>query len=148
MEKRPYFKQFSIWWGALETDFDDHRDCSALFSNKPKKNYMKHDQAKSSNSAELELNFKSLSGMSNRKSNKIVENCYIIKEALQKLQQFLSSSHKSGCSDPNCIYDDSMYQLKLLFREKNANYGEFKLPKKRGRKRKVESPKDSDYVTE
>jgi hypothetical protein len=123
MEKRPYQRQVSAWWESLETEADNLRVNPAIFR-LPQQ--------------EPTLSF--------RQSSEPIEDCFIIKEAVQKLIQFLNSSHQAGCSDKTCRYDPKSCTVKVRVKTKNpSNSGfstikpiEFKLKKKRGRKSKYE----------
>lgn len=134
MERRGYIKQISAWWDSLDSEADNQRINPNLFQ-PPSANATKNGyQLKSINKAELDLK-PSFGGDSNAK------NCLIIREAIQKLHQFLSASHQDGCSDHNCTYNSKHYKIKLQLKRIKDNSGlptEFRIHKKRGRKSKLE----------
>ena len=134
MERRSYIKQISAWWEALDTDLDNQRVNPALFKPPSESPYKNGYESKAINKAELGL--KPDYGSSSKP-----ENCFIIKEAIQKLHQFLSASHQDGCSDRNCTYNSKHYKLKLRLKRVKDSSGlptEFRIHKKRGRKSKLE----------
>lgn len=140
MEKRSYQKVFSCWWASLETETDNSRVNPALFrkvspnNDLPRKSVSLKSEGPKKKEIVPKPNIpKTENILPVLTFEKSVKNCYIIKEAMQKLKYFLSASHKSGCSDPNCVYDDSIYKLKVLLKNKVA---EVKVPAKRGRKPK------------
>ena len=163
MEKRTYQKLFSCWWLSLETEADNTRVNPSLFTKtslekSPSKNPEPHsaplrlskptkplatvnkEQTPTQNDYTChkpELNFYSDS-KSAKISTKCVENCNIIKEAVQKLKHFLAVSHRKGCTDPNCVYNESVHRLKVTFKANDVENGLVKIPKKRGRKSKLE----------
>lgn len=122
MQKRR--RQIAAWWESLDTECDNLRVNPQLFKSLP----------------ESQSSAFPLSSDSNEKLNP--DSCYIIKEALQKLSQFLSVSHQEGCLDKACKYDPKTCLLKVTIkktRQKEPSVpGEFKLRKKRGRKSKFE----------
>ena len=129
MEKRPYQRQVAAWWESLDTEADNLRVNPAIF-----KTGIQDLGSLGS------FNFKPSS------SSEQVDNCFVIKEAVQKLIQFLNSSHSSGCTDKNCRYDPKSCTVKVRVKgsaPSNLNFyttqpTEFRLKKKRGRKSKYE----------
>ncbi|OMJ89505.1 hypothetical protein SteCoe_8301 [Stentor coeruleus] len=134
MEKRSYIKQISVWWECLDTEADNQRINPALFRPPVENNSKNGYEFKSIRKSELGLN-------PDIGSSSKAENCFIIKEAIQKLHQFLSASHQDGCSDRNCTYNSKLYKLKLRLKRVKDSSGlptEFRIHKKRGRKSKLE----------
>lgn len=161
MEKRSYQKLISCWWLSLETEADNIRVNPSLFSKpssekssskkpephsaalKPSKSLAVVNKEETSkhydqNGHTPGLNFFNDVKPSNNTS-KSVENCNIIKEAIQKLKQFLATSHKKGCTDPNCVYNEHIHTVKVAFKMQSMlTNGMVKIPKKRGRKSRLE----------
>ena len=124
MQKRRR-RQITAWWDSLDTESDNLRVNPQIFKT----------IADPVTCAALPLTFES-----NEKLNP--ESCYIIKEALQKLTQFLTASHQEGCSDKACKYDPKTCVLKVTIKKTRHKElkepAEFKIRKKRGRKSKFE----------
>lgn len=124
MQKRRR-RQIAAWWESLDTESDNLRVNPQIFKT--------NSDSPSCNS--VPLNFDS-----NEKLNP--DSCYIIKEALQKLTQFLTASHQEGCSDKACKYDPKTCVLKVTIKKTRQKEfkepAEFKIRKKRGRKSKFE----------
>ena len=123
MSKRK--RQLAAWWETLDTEGDNLRVNPNLFkqglTQSPEKYQTSSDHGDKSNP----------------------DNCYIIREALQKLHQFLNASHNDGCSDKSCKYDPKSCAIKIRVKKNNQKDfnlvdGEFKIRKKRGRKSKYE----------
>lgn len=93
MEKRAYTKKLRGWWESLETEEDNCRINPILFKQDPAKATL----ANSKSSNEMILN---------------PEDCYIIRQALQKFHQFISTSHKNGCSNRKCKFKSTSFKLK------------------------------------
>lgn len=117
MERRGYIKQICAWWEESGTEADNYRINPAMFS-KPGQNPCKSSDKNDSNL--LDTN----------------ENCHIIKEAIEKLSQFLITSHSNKCSDPSCRFDpkDFKFRVRVKKLKTRNNSIEFKMTKKRGRK--------------
>ena len=135
MAKKTYTKQISTWWSDLDTEADNHRVSVGLFS----KNC---EEKKIKKSKKCRPDFNNFLNFPSSKSNEIVKNCDIVKQGLKKLQHFLSVSHKNGCSNHKCSYDDSIYKLELTLKDQkdNKNYA---LPRKRPKKFKLELNEES-----
>lgn len=123
MEKRVYYRQLSPWWECLETEADNIRVNPKIFQ-----------------VSDLVPALPSLTPQANKDT---IENCYVIKEAFQKLLQFLMSSHQSGCTEKSCLYNPKTYRVKLSVKYPNElnpaiQTHEIKIKKKRGRKSKYE----------
>ena len=123
MSKRK--RQLVGWWESLDTDADNLRVNPNLFKQGLN---LSPDKYHSSSGPGEKVN---------------PDNCYIIREALQKLYQFLNASHNDGCSDKSCKYDPKSCAIKIRIKRNNQNDfklldGEFKIRKKRGRKSKYE----------
>lgn len=123
MSKRK--RQLVGWWESLETEADNIRVNPNLFNQG------------------LNLSSGKYPGFSDGGEKVNPDNCYIIREALQKLYQFLNTSHNDGCSDKSCKYDPKSCAIKIRIKRNNQNdlkliNGEFRMKKKRGRKSKYE----------
>jgi hypothetical protein len=123
MQKRR--RQISAWWESLDTEADNLRVNPNLFKQASDPSPDKYRD------------------LNDRPDKVNPDNCYIIREALQKLYQFLTASHADGCSDKSCRYDPKTCAIKIRIKKNNQRdfkglEGEFKIRKKRGRKSKYE----------
>jgi len=92
MEKRGYTKKLRAWWESLDTEEDNFRINPSIFKQDPYKAVL--EKSKSPN--ELKIN---------------PEDCYIIRQALQKFNQFISTSHKNGCSNRKCKFKSTPFKI-------------------------------------
>lgn len=127
MERRGYIKQLCAWWESLETEADNLRINPSIFKPQPNTCPKPSEQPQMCIPKPEKL----------QKYN--AEDCYIIREALQKLNQFLAASHQNGCNDKRCKYNPINCMLKTKIKQKNVldfgpNTAEIKIKKKRGRK--------------
>lgn len=127
MERRGHLKQLCAWWESLETEADNLRINPSIFKQQPNACAKPSDHSQSSASKPEKC------------QNHNPEDCYIIREALQKLNQFLAASHQNGCNDKRCKYNPLTCMLKTKIKKKNvlefgANPPEINIKKKRGRK--------------
>ena len=107
MEKKPSQRRLLSWWTCLENEFDNKKVvsvCCEKQSDKGSKatgNDPKADRSRTSETS--------------KDSEKLISKCFLIKETLSKLSQFINTNHKNGCSDPHCIYSKKDYSIKIIF---------------------------------
>jgi hypothetical protein len=121
MERRGYFKQICAWWQETETEADNYKINPAMFK------------------TESQIRCEKAGNCEGKKGIDTNENCCVLKEALEKLEQFLVFSHSGKCNDPHCRFDPKDIQFKVRVKKNKAekvksNVTEFKIKKKRGRK--------------
>jgi hypothetical protein len=114
MDKKTYQKQISSWWIALETEADNNKlvhtaGYKSSTTPKPKKipENPNREEKKEETEDKEEIFIK------DPNPENIIEDCTIVKQAIQKLQQFLITSHKDGCMTPGCSYSSKNFKLKL-----------------------------------
>ena len=156
MEKKPYQKLLSCWWLSLDTEADNARSNPSLFAKLSSEKYTSNNpghhgtavrpakalnadqKTKQYDHKERKSEFNLCNDLdSSGNYSKSVKNCGIIKEAIQKFKQFLAATHKNGCSDPSCVYNERIHTLKVSFKIDDKKKSLVKIPMKRRKKRQT-----------
>jgi hypothetical protein len=124
MERRVYQKKITSWWQVFDTEADSHKVLPTLF----------HSSSASPQPTVAKVAEEPIPNAFN------VESCFIVRESIEKLYQFLENSHNEGCPDPNCTYDNKNFSIKIIMKPVRSGdpINEFKLPRKRGRRSRAE----------
>ena len=114
MARKPYTKQISTWWLALDTEADSQKPCLSKVQ-KTKLEPNNEDSEKKSNNNDFD--YKKKSDALQRVSTSF-ENCENVKKAIKKFYDYINSCHSDDCS--NCGKKNNINDYNLILKIKHV----------------------------